>query len=240
MKLDKIEKIERRRTEKQKTCSEVFDKQTLLSLTKMISDKIIDSVDFPISTGKEANVFRAKKDDKYLALKIYRTSTAVFKDLTKYVVGDPRFKNVKKKNVVYIWARKEYKNLKKLMELGVKVPTPVACRDNILVMEYIGTESTPAPMLKNVEIKNPEKIFKIILGFMKKAYKGGMVHGDMSEYNVLMYRRPVVIDAGQAVLLAHPLSNELLERDVRNIIRYFRKFDINVSEADALKNIRGE
>ena len=237
---DKIEKVERKKKEIQKTYSEVFDKQTLLSLTKMISDKIIDSVDFPISTGKEANVFRAKKDNKNLALKIYRTSTAVFKDLTKYVVGDPRFKNVKKKNIVYIWARKEYKNLKKLTESGVRVPAPVSCRDNILVMEYIGTESTPAPMLKNVEIKNPEKIFKTIMGYMKKAYKGGIVHADMSEYNILMHKRPVIIDVGQAVVLEHPLSNELLERDVRNITKYFRKFDINVSEADALKYIRGE
>jgi len=237
---DKIEKVERKKKEIQKTYSEVFDKQTLLSLIKMISDKTIDSVDFPISTGKEANVFRAKKDSKHLALKIYRTSTAVFKDLTKYIVGDPRFRNVKKKNIVYIWARKEYKNLKKLSELGVRVPAPVVCRDNILVMEYIGTESTPAPMLKNVEIKNPEKTFKTIIGYMKKAYKGGIVHGDMSEYNILMCGGPVVIDVGQAVLLTHPLSNELLERDVRNIIKYFSKFDINVSEAAALKNIRGE
>ncbi|PIV67676.1 MAG: serine protein kinase RIO [Euryarchaeota archaeon CG01_land_8_20_14_3_00_38_12] len=237
---DKIEKVERKKKEIQKTYSEVFDKQTLLSLIKMISDKTIDSVDFPISTGKEANVFRAKKDSKHLALKIYRTSTAVFKDLTKYIVGDPRFRNVKKKNIVYIWARKEYKNLKKLSELGVRVPAPVVCRDNILVMEYIGTESTPAPMLKNVEIKNPEKTFKTIIGYMKKAYKGGMVHGDMSEYNILMHKRPVIIDVGQAVVLEHPLSNELLERDVRNIIKYFRKFNINVSEADALKYIRGE
>ena len=236
---DKIEKVERKKKEIQKTYSEVFDKQTLLSLTKLISDKIIDSVDFPISTGKEANIFRAKKDNGYLALKIYRTSTAVFKDLTKYVVGDPRFKNVKKKNIVYIWARKEYKNLKKLTESGVRVPAPVSCRDNILVMEYIGTESTPAPMLKNVEIKNPEKIFKTIMGYMKKAYKGGIVHADMSEYNILMHKKPVVIDVGQAVLLQHPVAEELLERDVKHIVRYFRKFNVNVSEKEILMNIRG-
>lgn len=237
---DKIEKTERRKKEIQKTCSEVFDKQTMLSLTKLISDRIIDSVDFPISTGKEANVFRGKKDKKNLALKIYRTSTAVFKDLTKYVIGDPRFRNIKKKNIVYVWAKKEYRNLKKLTDLRIPVPCPVACRDNIVVMEYIGTESTPAPMLKNTKMKNPEKTFKTITGYIKKAYKGGMVHGDMSEYNILIHRKPVVIDVGQAVVLEYPASEELLERDVRNIIRYFRKFDINVSEDAALKNIRGE
>jgi RIO kinase 1 len=237
---DKIEKVERKKKEIQKTYSEVFDKQTLLSLTKMISDKTIDSVDFPISTGKEANVFRAKKDSKYLALKIYRTSTAVFKDLTKYVVGDSRFRNVKKKNIVYIWARKEYKNLKKLTDLGVPVPKPVMVRDNIVVMEYIGTESVPAPMLKNTEIRNPEKTFKTIIGYMKKAYKGGLVHGDMSEYNILIYKKPVVIDVGQAVLVQHPLSNELLERDVKNIVSYFRKFNVNTSEKESLIEIKGE
>ncbi len=237
---DKIEKIERRKKEIRKTYSEVFDKQTLLSLTKMLSNQIIDSVDFPISTGKEANVFRAKKDRKYLALKIYRTSTAVFRDLTKYVVGDPRFRNVKKKNIIYIWARKEYKNLKKITDLGVPVPKPVTVRNNIVVMEYIGTESMPAPMLKNTEMKNPEKTFKTILGYLKKAYKGGIVHGDMSEYNILMYKKPVVFDVGQAVVLEHPLSNELLERDVRNIVRYFGKFNVDASEKEVLMEIKGE
>lgn len=237
---DQIEKTERRKKEIQKTCSEVFDKQTMLSLTKLISDKIIDSVDFPISTGKEANVFRAKKDKKNLALKIYRTSTAVFKDLTKYVIGDPRFRDVKKKNIVYIWARKEYRNLKKLTDLRIPVPYPVACRDNIVVMEYLGTESTPAPMLKNTEMKNPEKTFKTVTGYIKKAYKGGIVHGDMSEYNILIHRKPVVIDVGQAVVLEHPASEELLERDVKNIVRYFRKFNVNASEKEVLTEIKGE
>ena len=68
-----------------KTLDEVFDKQTLLRLGKLISDHVIEYVDFPISTGKEAIIFRAVTPTKeFIAIKIYRTSTLAFKHITKY------------------------------------------------------------------------------------------------------------------------------------------------------------
>ncbi len=245
MQSEKIEKYEaRKRTEEdKKVASEVFDLSTLFVLTKLISDGVIDCVEFPISTGKESNVFRARTKSGFLALKIYRTTTNIFKDLRKYVIGDPRFAEIKKKDIIFIWAKKEYKNLIRMQEAGVRVPEPVLCRANVLVMEYIGDEYMPAPMLKDTDkIKNPQMLFKNILRSMKKAYqKGNIVHGDMSEYNILMNNgKPVIIDVGQAVVTEHPLAQELLVSDVTNILRYFKRLGIKSDLNKILKEIKGE
>jgi len=93
-KLDReMQKLIDREGTDRKTLDEIFDRSTLLTLGKLISDRLIDTLDFPISTGKEANIFRAiTPENKFVALKIYRTSTSTFKHVSKYIVGDPRFK----------------------------------------------------------------------------------------------------------------------------------------------------
>lgn len=225
-----------------KTYDEVFDKQTLLTIYKLFSDGVFDIIDFPIATGKEGNVFRANtRAGHFVAVKIYRISNATFKDLSRYILGDPRFKNESKRfpNVIYVWARKEYKNLERFMQAGVRVPNPIALNKNVLVMEYIGDETTPARALKDVDIEDPEGLARYLLGCIDKAYRvGGIVHGDLSEYNVLMPADgPVIIDVAQAVLREHWMARELLERDVKNIARYFRKFDVRIDVDEELEKI---
>jgi RIO kinase 1 len=230
-KIDVIKKIERREhdADERKTYDEVFDHSTLLSIYKLISDKIINTIEFPISTGKEANLFKGTTIDKNdIAIKIYRVATSTIRNYTKYIIGDPRFKRVKKdhRQVVYAWARKEFKNLTRMHDAGVAVPKPIAVRDNILLMEYIGDEHFSAPILKETEIKAPRKKFNFLIDNISKMYaKANIVHGDLSEYNILVKNNDlIIIDVAQAVLLAHPMSNEMLMRDVNNISRYFRDY----------------
>jgi RIO kinase 1 len=106
-------------------------------------------------------------------------------------------------------------------------------------MEYIGDETAPAPELRDVQLENPEEIARKILDYAKLSYqKAGLVHGDLSEFNVLMFKgEPVIIDVGQAVLLEHPMAKELLERDVKNIARYFRKLGVKLDVVQELKEI---
>ena len=88
-------KVRKKDSDDRKTYAEVFDKRNLLRIYKLFSDGVIDMIDFPISTGKEGNVFRAMTSDgDLLAVKIYRTSTATFRDMAKYIQGDPRFEGV--------------------------------------------------------------------------------------------------------------------------------------------------
>jgi len=218
-----------------KTQDEVFDKSTLDVLEKLISDQIIDIIDFPISTGKEGNVFRGVTPEKKLvAVKIYRTSTSTFKHISSYILGDPRFKSVHKtrRDIVFAWTTKEFKNLERLHRVGIRVPKPIISMKNVLVMEYIGSVERPAPLLKDVKLDNPQDIFDILIGFMSKMYKkAGLVHGDFSAYNVLMYKKkPYLIDLGPGVLIEHPNSQEFLKRDIYNLVNYFKKFNIQADE----------
>ncbi|UCF13126.1 MAG: serine protein kinase RIO [Thermoplasmatales archaeon] len=225
-----------------KTMDEVFDKSTLLSLGKLISDKVIEYLDFPISTGKEANIFRGvTSDKKFVAIKIYRTSNLTFKHISKYIEGDPRFicANKSRRAIIYEWAKKEFKNLKRLKNAKVRVPAPIKKINNILIMEYIGDSEKSAPLLKDVELKDPKKLFDELLTFISRMYKRAeMVHADLSAYNILMFKdKPYVIDVGQGVLLEHPLSFEFLKRDIHNVVQYFSKFGIKEDEKEIFESI---
>jgi RIO kinase 1 len=225
-----------------KTQDEVFDKSTLLSLEKLISNKVIDTLDFPISTGKEGNIFRGiSPNKKYVAVKIYRTSTSTFKHIAKYIVGDPRFKSMHKtrRDIIYNWTKKEFLNLEKLLIANIRAPKPIEKINNILVMEYIGNSKKPAPLMKDVELKNPEKIFLTLIDFISKMYqKVELVHSDLSAYNVLIYKsKPYIIDLGQGVLLQHQNAHEFLKRDIHNIVRYFKKYNIESDEEKIYKDI---
>ena len=225
-----------------KTLDEVFDKRTLDTLGKLISDGVIDILDFSISTGKEGNVFRGvTPEKKFVALKIYRTSNATFKHMSNYIMGDPRFKAVSsnRREIVKEWTKKEYKNLEILDEIGVKAPKPIKRISNILVMEYIGDANMPAPMMKDVVLKNPKKVFDTLIDYMVKMYKkADLIHGDMSMFNVLIHKnRPYVIDVGQGVLKEHPLSYEFLKRDIHNVVHYFKKYGIAANEEEIYNKI---
>jgi len=106
-------------------------------------------------------------------------------------------------------------------------------------MEYIGTYERPAPLLRDVAIENPEEIFETLIDFISKMYKKAkLVHGDISAYNVLMHKnKPYIIDLGQGVLLEHPNSDEFLKRDISNIVKYFKKFNIRADANEIYNNI---
>ena len=225
-----------------KTLDEVFDKSTLHALEKLISDKVIDILDFPISTGKEGNVFRGVTSDKtYVAVKIYRTSTSTFKHISDYIIGDPRFASLPKnrRDVIFAWTKKEFKNLERLNKVGVRSPKPITKIKNVLVMEYIGDEERPAPALKDVQLDDPESMFNTLIDFISVMYKKAeLVHSDMSAFNVLIHdNKPYVIDLGQGVLLEHPQAYEFLKRDIYNVISYFKKFNIKADEKQIYMDI---
>jgi RIO kinase 1 len=242
--LDKRIKLERteRDADDKKTYDEVFDKNTLLSLGKLISKGVITTLDFPIATGKEGNVYRATGENQdLLAVKIYRTSTSTYKNLMKYITGDPRFRNIPKdrRGIISLWAQKEYKNLKRMEAAEIPAPRPVKLLSNILVMTYIGCGEQPAPMIKDCSLERPQESFEFLYNAMKKLFsKAQLVHGDLSEYNILVEGDDCfLIDVGQSVVLEHPLARELLQRDVDNLARYFRKLGVSCSEKDMLKCI---
>ncbi len=225
-----------------KTESEVFDHSTVMAIYYLMSRGYIDSIDFPISTGKEANVFRAvDQKGSMVAVKIYRIATSNFRKMRMYIEGDPRFKGIShdRRRLVYRWSMKEFSNLERMVGAGVRVPIPISQKDNVLVMEYIGDDERPAPLMKDADF-DVEKGFDFIVDAMGRMYRDAkLVHGDISEYNILVDGDSfVLIDVSQAVHLKHPASSELLERDVRNVARYFRKKGLDVDENDIMRKVR--
>lgn len=235
-----------------KTEGEVFDRPTMLTLYRLISRNIIGTLDYPISTGKEANVFHATDPKgKSLAVKIFRVHTATFHSYLTYIQGDPRFEGLKgdRRNIIHAWVKKEYKNLLRLHDAGVRVPRPVAWAENVLVMSFIGQEGTPAPLLKDIPLGDSQQAYEEIAEAMAIAWNNaGLVHGDLSEYNIMVQQgkkasgkkaREVltVIDVGQAVMQKHPMAREFLDRDVRNVARYFKKVGAEADPVSLLDRV---
>ena len=102
-------------------------------------------------------------------------------------------------------------------------------------MEYIGTEDSRSKRLAEVQIENPETAYDVVREYIRRLYSAGLVHGDLSEYNVLFYGGElVVIDVGQAVTVHHPNAEEFLERDCENVASFFRRQGMEVSGDELL------
>jgi len=214
---------------------EVFDTSTVLTIVELYRRGILRRLSGVISAGKEARVYLGYgRGGEPLALKIYLTSSAEFRrGIYKYIIGDPRFEGLKIRNtrsLIYTWARKEYRNLSKMHEAGVKVPKPIACLNNVLVMEFIGEGRERYPLLveayRDLTIEELGDVYRLILDELEKIVcRAKLIHGDLSEYNVML--KPeidiVIIDVSQAVDINHPNAKEFLKRDVENINRFFRK-----------------
>jgi RIO kinase 1 len=241
-------RVKRKRSEDFETVQAVVDKRTAMVLYGLINHGYLSSMKGVVASGKESNVYWATVEKegvtRDLAVKIFRTSTLDFKHIWVYIEGDPRFSKVKRdtRSMVYAWAEKEFKNLKLADEVGVRVPKPVVCRSNVLVMEFIGENGVSAPRLRDTVVEDPESVFGTVFDYVVRLYrKAELVHGDLSEYNILYWNGPVVIDVSQAVLLSHPLALDFLARDLKNILRYFSGLGVDVpSLEEAYKNVTGE
>ncbi|MDJ1432728.1 serine/threonine-protein kinase Rio1 [Halostagnicola sp. A-GB9-2] len=216
----------------------VFDDATFAALYKLVQDGHVEAFGGPLSTGKEANVYHALGDDREVAVKIYRINSSNFRQMRDYLEGDPRFEGLggKKKDVVLAWVKKEYANLMRAQKAGVRVPDPIATERNVLVMEYIGDEDGRAKRLGEVEIENPQTAYEVVREYMRRLYSAGLIHGDLSEYNIIFDEgQLVLIDLGQAVTVHHPNSETFLERDCRNIANYFSREGFEVTEDEVLE-----
>jgi len=221
--------------EDRRVASEIFDKITLESLYKLANQGHIDILNGAISTGKEANVLKGiKEDESPVAVKIYRIATSDFKKMDYYIKGDPRF-NIRTKNkrqVIYAWVNKEFRNLKRLQEAKVNAPKPITTLNNVLLLEFIGDDKGNAS--PTAKIKPPEDINSFFEKLLKEMYKfvndANLIHGDLSNFNILnQNENPVIIDVSQSVVSDHPLAKELLERDINTIVKEYKKLGVNTS-----------
>ena len=216
----------------------VFDDATFAAIYKLVQDGHVDAFGGPISTGKEANVYEALASDDGVdhdvAIKIYRINASNFQQMREYLEGDPRFEGIgsDKKKVVLAWTQKEFANLRRAEQAGVRVPRPIAVERNVLVMELVGLVEERARRLAEVDVENPETAYEVVREYMRRLHAAGLVHGDLSEYNMIIHDGElVVIDLGQAVTVHHPNAEAFLRRDCHNVAAFFGRQGLDTDES---------
>ncbi len=225
--------------ERFRTLKGVFDEHTNRALFELHSRNVFEELQSPWEVGKESNVFLASKGGGKVIVKIYRVQNCDFKRMFGYIRQDPRYAWLqnKRRQIIFSWAQREYRNLLKASSAGVSVPKVLSFKDNIIVEEMIG-DTQPAPALQDAHPEKAPAFFKEVVAEMCKLHKGGIVHGDLSSFNILNWKeKPYLIDFSQATVLKSPNAQELLERDVRNVCRFFRKCGVKAEEKEVMAKI---
>lgn len=225
----------RKRPEEFAVLEEVFDKPTLMTLYELMNDGAFAYLNGVVAAGKESRVYwGVTVQGTDVAVKIYLVVAAEFRKRLPYIIGDPRFRKVKRgiRNIVQLWAQKEFRNLKAACDAGVSVPAPLRVRRNVLIMEFIGAGGVPAPLLGQGSVSKRD--YAQALHEMVKLYRvARLVHSDLSEFNIFKHKgRLVFFDFGSAVDVKHPMATAFLRRDVENVNRFFLKQGIEVSSVE--------
>lgn len=236
--------------ERWKVYGNVFDEFTIKDIIKLTKQRHFDELISPISIGKEANLFSAKKNEEgqtiYRMVKIYRLEACNFNKMYDYIKHDPRYFGLKKqrRQVIFSWVQREYRNIMKARQAGVKVPLPITLLHHLIVMQFIGDEKTgeAAQRLKQAPPKNSQEFFEKLVENVRLLYqKAHLVHADLSEYNILNWKEmPVLIDFSQATPIDSVNAEELLDRDIRNMVVYFKKHGVEMTAEKLKKRIVGK
>lgn len=229
-----------KRSEEMESLEEVFDRSTLMIVYRMLNRGYIKNIFGVVRSGKESRIYWGQgKRNKPVAIKIFLTTSAEFKKGRMiYIRGDERFKSTRTdtRTLVNLWALKEFRNLQQAEQAGVRVPSPLKVNGNVLLMEFIGQRGVPAPLLRESPLEHPGRVYDQIAEAVRKLYqKARLIHGDLSEYNIMLVdSTPVLFDFAQAVPPEHPMARAFLERDLIHLNEYFAKIGVSVPSLDRL------
>jgi RIO kinase 1 len=204
----------------------------------LVEDGVVDEVLRQLMSGKEATVYVVRCGSEIRCAKVYKEAAKrSFKQAVEYQEGrkgrNSRRQRAMEKRSKYgrkqqeeAWHNAEVDALYKLDRAGVRVPTPYGCFDGVLLMELVTTEDGEvAPRLNDVLLTREQALedHEVMMGYVVKMLCAGLVHGDLSEFNVLVDDYgPVIIDLPQAVdAAANNHAKSMLERDVNNMTAYY-------------------
>ena len=215
--------------------------KTPSSLLPLIEDGIVDEVISQLMSGKEATVYTVRCGNEIRCVKVYKDSAKrSFKKAAQYREGRSvrnsrrgrameKGSNFGRKQQEEIWQNAEVDALYRLVAAGVRVPQPYGCFNGVLIMDLVADEDgNVAPRLNDVSMSEEQALedHAEIMDAIKLMLIEGIVHGDLSEFNVLVDDYgPVIIDLPQAVDAAgNNNAFAMLERDVRNMTQYYGQF----------------
>ncbi|CAI3806519.1 MULTISPECIES: PA4780 family RIO1-like protein kinase [Rheinheimera] len=220
----------------------------------LIDEGLVDEVLRPLMSGKEASVYVVRCGDDIRCAKVYKdASQRSFKKAVQYQEGrkvrsSRRARAMEKgssfgrEQAEESWQNAEVDALYKLADAGVRVPVPYGCFDGILLMELIlDAEGDVAPRLNDIQLtaEQARRDHKTMMQDILRMLSVGLVHGDLSEFNVLQDPQgPVIIDLPQAVdAAANNNAQWMLERDVNNITQYYAQFAPELAATKYAKEI---
>lgn len=207
----------------------------------LVDDGLIDDVLQRLKSGKEADVYTVLCGDKIQCAKVYKEAMQrSFKQAVQYQEGRKvrNSRNTRamqkgskfgRKQQEETWQMAEVDALFRLANAGVRVPQPYMCIDGVLLMELVtDAEGAVAPRLSDVTLSQEQAVtdFHTMIRNIVRMLCAGLVHGDLSEFNVLLDAQgPVIIDLPQAVdAAANNHAESMFERDVNNITAYYGQF----------------
>jgi len=220
----------------------------------LIQDGIVDKVDRQLMSGKEANVYIVICGENIRCAKVYKEANKrSFRQAVHYTEGrkvkNSRMARAMEKGTRYgrkeqeaAWQNAEVDALYKLAAAGVRVPHPYGFYEGVLLMELVSDENgEPAPRLNDLVLTDElaRQYHQILIRQVVRMLCAGIVHGDLSEYNVLVDSNgPVIIDLPQAIdAAANNNACKMLERDVDNLAIYFGQFAPELRSTDYGKEI---
>jgi RIO kinase 1 len=230
--------------QQRKLLDEFFDHATLLAVSRLVTQGQFESIDFPISTGKEGGVFRATKGSEFRAVKVYRIGNSTFRHLPAYALEQLRRQTSVRNygGLIVAWTRREHTILGRLVDAGVRAPHPYGHLRNVLVMEFVHDGEGPAPRLRDAVIDDPVALYKDLVSQIGRMVRNAhLVHGDLSPYNTLYAEGKVVlIDVAQAMPTDHPQATKLLERDITHYAKFFARLGVDVEVSEFMHAVGGD
>jgi len=211
-----------------------------LAINALVKDGLLEAFGKPLGVGKEADVYDAlTPSGDRVAVKFQRLGRTSFRQTRRKRGYLAEGKKVSWLYQSSLAAEKEFEALERVHKVGVSVPEPIRRNRHMIVMGMIGG----VKLADYASLGGPKRILKEILRNVRIAYaKAGIVHGDLSEYNVILEStgHVLIIDWPQYVEKTHPSAEGLLARDVKTIVGYFaRKFRVMVDSRKALTYVRG-
>lgn len=212
-----------------------FEAYDLLALNAFVKSGAINAIGDVIGVGKESVVYEATGGiiNRHVAIKFHREGKMSFKQ-----VRVKREHIEKRRHLSWIYAsrlaaKREYDALKTLYP-EVSVPEPIDYNRHAIVMSVLKGQQ-----LSHARLSEPGWYLDAILSELRKAYKLGIIHGDLSEFNIFVSPEGCeIIDLPQYITPAHVNASELLRRDISNVLSFFgRKYRIKRDAEDIIKNI---